>query len=85
MRMILMLGALALSGISASAQSGAFLLAPADPKNHGSGPRYLSVTAGLKRYDVVEPKNWIELNRAVGPQKQGDRAVGDGKRDGGKR
>lgn len=85
MRTILMLGALVLSGMSAAAQSSAFLFAPADPQNHGSGPRYQSVTAGLKRYDVVDPKNWIELNRAVGPQKQSEGAVGGGKRDGGAR
>ena len=82
MRTMLMLGVLALSGMPAGAQSSAFLLAPANPENHGSGPRYSSVTAGLKRYDVVEPKNWIDLNRAVGPQKQSEGAGGGSKRDG---
>jgi hypothetical protein len=44
------------------------LLAPADPARRGPAPHYAPVTAGLKRFGVVEPKDWMELNRAVGPQ-----------------
>lgn len=67
-RSVLVLNALILSGTAAFAQSSAVLLAPADPQHVGSGPRYQSVTAGLKRYKVVDPKDWIALNKAVGPQ-----------------
>ena len=44
------------------------LLAPADPAGQGPAPRYAPVTAGLKHFGVLEPKDWMELNRAVGPQ-----------------
>ena len=50
------------------AQTFPSLLAPADPKHVGQSPRYAPVTAGLKRFGVVEPKDWVKLNQAVGPQ-----------------
>ena len=74
MRPVLWLPVLALSATAAAAQSNASLLAPADPRLHGDGPRYGSVTAGLPRYRVVEPTNWLDLNRAVGPQPAGTTA-----------
>ena len=87
MKMIVTIGALALTAMPAFAQSVSYrpdsiLLAPADPRLHGTGPRYTSVTAGLKRYGVVEPKNWIELNHAVSPRGQGEGVAVGGKRDG---
>lgn len=50
------------------AQTESYLTAPADPKLQPRAPRYAPVTAGVKRFGVVEPKDWRELNRAVGPQ-----------------
>ena len=46
----------------------AWLVQPADPNSGTRTPRYASVTSGVKRFGVVEPKDWRELNRAVGPQ-----------------
>lgn len=45
-----------------------WLVQPADPHFGTRSPRYVSVTSGVKRFGVVEPKDWRELNRAVGPQ-----------------
>lgn len=45
-----------------------WLVQPADPHVGVAPLRYVSVTSGVKRFDVVEPKDWRELNRAVGPQ-----------------
>lgn len=45
-----------------------WLVQPADPQLGNKSPRYVSVTAGVKKFGVVEPKDWRELNRAVGPQ-----------------
>lgn len=56
---------------SAHAQGFPSLLAPADPARPEHAPRYAPVTAGLKRFGVVEPKDWMELNRAIGPQTGG--------------
>ena len=50
------------------AQAFPSLLDPADPKRAGKPPHYAPVTSGLKRFGVVEPKDWLTLNRAVGPQ-----------------
>ena len=52
------------------------LLAPANPARPGPAPRYASVTAGLKRFGIVEPKDWMELNRAVGPRAGGGAGMG---------
>lgn len=45
-----------------------WLVQPAEPHLGNRSPRYVSVTAGVQRFGVVEPKDWRELNRAVGPQ-----------------
>ncbi|WP_419953321.1 hypothetical protein [Methylobacterium sp.] len=44
------------------------LVMPADPTVAVRSPRYSSVTAGVKRFDVVDPKDWRELNRRVAPK-----------------
>jgi hypothetical protein len=33
--------------------------------------------AGVKTYDVVEPKDWRELNRSVGPRATPERSDSD--------
>ncbi|AWN42554.1 hypothetical protein [Methylobacterium durans] len=45
-----------------------WLVLPADPALGVRAPRYSAVTAGVQRYDVVDPKDWRELNRAVTPK-----------------
>ena len=45
-----------------------FLVQPADPTVAVRAPRYTNVIAGVKRFGVVEPKDWRELNRAVAPK-----------------
>jgi hypothetical protein len=71
---------------SASAQTASFLSAPADPNQPTRPLHYVPVTAGIKKFDVVEPKDWRELNRAVGPKSgsngtMGGMSMGGGKRD----
>ena len=62
------LGLLLIGAAGAAAQSYPSLLAPADPARGGVRLRYVPVTAGLKRFGVVGPKDWVTLNRAVGPK-----------------
>ena len=50
----------------ARAETDAWLTQPADPSLGTRAPRYAPVTAGVKRFRVVEPQNWLELNRAAG-------------------
>lgn len=57
------------------AQAFPSLLAPADPGRTGHAPRYAPVTAGLKHFGIVEPKDWLKLNQAVGPQAGRDSAM----------
>jgi len=45
-----------------------YLVAAADPRIPGRGPRYATVTAGVKDYGPVSPRDWRELNREVAPQ-----------------
>jgi hypothetical protein len=45
-----------------------WLARPADPAVGVRAPRYSAVTAGVQRYDVVDPKDWRELNRQVTPE-----------------
>ena len=60
------------SGIFASptitATPPAHLAAPADPSQSVKNPAYSGVTADVKDYKPVDPKDWRELNREVGPQ-----------------
>lgn len=44
-----------------------YLVAPADPAVAIRQPRYAPVGAGVRAYDVVEPKDWREMNRGVVP------------------
>lgn len=49
------------------------LVAPADPIQPVRALRYATVGAGIRSYRPVDPKDWRELNRSVGPQAgQGD-------------
>lgn len=52
-----------------------FLVQPADPNLAVRAPRYTNVVAGVKRFDVVDPKDWRALNRAVAP-KPGEGGMG---------
>ena len=45
-----------------------WLVQPADPHLGARSARYVNVTSGVRKFGVVEPKDWRELNRAVGPQ-----------------
>lgn len=66
-----LLGAVAAAmGLSACAPAAPqpWLVRPANPHLGLRGPRYTTVTAGVQRFDVVNPKDWRELNREVGPQ-----------------
>lgn len=51
--------------------------APADPRIGTSTPRYVSVTAGVKNYDIVEPLDWREQNRRVAPGANPERGDSD--------
>lgn len=44
------------------------LARPADPNAGGPTAAYRSVTAGAANFRPVEPKDWRELNRRVGPK-----------------
>ena len=44
-----------------------YLVAPSDPNVPGPGPRYATVTAGVRDYRPVGPRDWREQNRAVAP------------------
>lgn len=48
--------------------SSTWLDRPADPHIGVRPVRYATVTAGVKRFDVVDPKDWIEQNRRVAPK-----------------
>ena len=45
----------------------AWLVAPLDPTIPVRDPVYTPVTAGVKSYEVTDPKDWLEQNRQVGP------------------
>ena len=53
------------------------LAAPSDPAIRVRPPTYAPVMAGVRNYDVVEPKDWRELNRSVGPQASPERGGSD--------
>jgi hypothetical protein len=68
MRAILLTFALALGvGGCVPSSPSPWLVQPADPDIPVRSPRYATVTGGVKDYRVVEPKDWRELNRQVGP------------------
>lgn len=82
----------ALGGLSACVPTTlpTYLAAPADPRLQVRAPRYATVTGGIQEFRPVDPKDWRELNRAVGPQSgQGGAtegtAAGGGRRDTGGR
>lgn len=45
---------------------------PSDPAAPSAPARYSSVTAGMADYRPVEPKPWLERNRAVAPKTTGE-------------
>ena len=45
-----------------------YLVAASDPSIPGRGPRYATVTAGVRDFKPVGPRDWRELNREVAPQ-----------------
>ena len=45
-----------------------YLVAASDPSIPGRGPAYATVTAGVRDYKPVSPRDWRELNREVAPQ-----------------
>jgi hypothetical protein len=68
MRMFLPLALAGAALLSACSDPPAYLIQPADPRLAVRAPRYTNVVAGVKHYDVVDPKDWRELNRAVTPK-----------------
>jgi hypothetical protein len=50
-----------------------YLTVSADPSADIRPVRYTTVTAGVRVYDVVEPLDWRELNRRVGPGRDPER------------
>ncbi|WP_046867841.1 hypothetical protein [Microvirga massiliensis] len=54
-----------------------YLSAPADSSIPGRPLAYAPVMAGVRNYDAVEPKDWRELNRSVGPQTAPERGDSD--------
>ncbi len=68
MTRILVVGLAGLLAGCVPAPAPSWLVQPADPQLGTRSPGYASVTSGVKRFGVVEPKDWRELNRAVGPQ-----------------
>lgn len=72
MKPVLILFSLSLATVSPSlAGSPAFLFAPLNPQHATHLPRYAPVTSGIKRFEVVGPKDWRQMNQAVGPQVSG--------------
>lgn len=67
LRIALLAAALPLLGACVPTTPPYYLVAPADPGIRVRGPTYSTVTAGVKDYRVVEPKDWREQNRQVGP------------------
>ena len=67
LRPALALTALPLAACVPTAAPG-WLIAPADPTVAVRAPRSSPVTAGVAHYDVVDPKDWRDLNRAVTPK-----------------
>jgi hypothetical protein len=65
-RFLLCLGAGLIFSAAALADDASWRTKPADPQVGTRPPRYAPVTAGVKRFRIVEPKNWLVLNRAAG-------------------
>jgi hypothetical protein len=63
---LLMTVGLALGACSATIPD--YLARPADPNARVPAVGYRSVTAGAASFRPVEPKDWRELNRQVGPK-----------------
>lgn len=55
-------------GACAAAPMPAYLARPADPDAPVPAHRYESVGAGTAALRPVEPKDWRQLNRQVGPR-----------------
>lgn len=54
-------------------QHPSYLVAAADPAVGTRPPAYSSVTHGVRGYDVVDPGDWRELNRRIGPGAEAER------------
>ena len=54
-----------------------YLTAPADPSLGARSPRYGTVMAGVRNYDVVDPLDWREQNRRVAPDPNVERGDSD--------
>jgi len=67
MRIVILMG-LALAIGACVPATPHYLVAASDPSIPGRGPRYATVTGGVKEYRPVDPQDWRELNRAVAPQ-----------------
>ena len=67
MRIVILMG-LALAIGACVPATPHYLVAASDPSIPGRGPRYATVTGGVKEYRPVGPQDWRELNRAVAPQ-----------------
>jgi hypothetical protein len=65
-RFLLYLGASVNLSAAALADDTSWLTRPDNPLLPGQSLHYTPVTAGVKRFRLVEPKNWLELNRAAG-------------------
>ena len=64
-------------GACVPSQHPSYLVSASDPAVGTRPPAYSSVTAGIRGYDVVEPLDWRELNRRVGPQGAPERGDSD--------
>jgi hypothetical protein len=68
MKALVIVAALALGVGACMPATPRYLVAASDPSISGRGPRYATVTAGVKDYRPVGPRDWRELNREVAPQ-----------------
>jgi hypothetical protein len=68
MKPIAVIAALALGAAACVPVTPHYLVAASDPSIPGRGPRYATVTAGVKDYAPVGPRDWREINREVSPQ-----------------
>ncbi|MFC4172404.1 hypothetical protein ACFOYU_10070 [Microvirga sp. GCM10011540] len=53
------------------------LIAPSSLTADIRDPGYSTVTAGIRNYDVVEPLDWLEMNRRVAPGANPERGDSD--------
>jgi hypothetical protein len=61
---------LALALTACAVKPSAQLLASADPSSGIRQQRPVQITADARRYELVEPLEWAELNRRVAPKEK---------------